>query len=104
MSKRKPPGKRAYQMANQMVAKGYISESQVDAQASDIMKWNDAGFDSFKNILAKQPVVKQASVPAVGLLDSGSVILPAAQPTEQVGGTDIKGFFDEYFNKKGLKF
>ncbi len=96
--------KRAYQMANQMVAKGYISESQVDAQASDIMKWNDAGFESFKGILAKQPVVKQASIPTVGLLDSGSVILPAAQPTERVGSTDIKGFFDDYFNKKGLKF
>jgi hypothetical protein len=96
--------KRAYQMANQMVAKGFISESQVDAQASDIMNWNDAGFESFKGIIAKQPVVKQASVPAVGLLDSGSVILPAAEPTERVGGTDIKGFFDEYFNKKGLKF
>ena len=97
--------KRAYQLANQMVAKGIISEAQVDSQASDIMKWNDAGFESFKNILAKQPTIKQASVPVVGLLDSGSVILPAAETIERTGGSsDIKGFFDDYFQKKGLKF
>lgn len=97
--------KRAYQMANQMVAKGYISESQIDAQASDIMKWNDAGFESFKNILAKQPnISKQASLPAVGLLSSGEVILPAAQESTQASGVDIKNFFDSYFNQKGLKF
>jgi hypothetical protein len=96
--------KRAYELAYQMSAKGMISEAQVDSQVGDIMKWNDAGFESFKNILARQPQInKQASLPVVGLLDSGSVILPAAESVQQ-GGTDIKGFFDSYFASKGLKF
>ncbi len=96
--------KRAYQMANEMFLKGLIAENQIDAQASDIMNYNDHGFESLKRIIAKQPAIKQASVPNVGLLSSGEVILPAAQTSAQAGGADIRGFFDSYFNQKGLKF
>ena len=96
--------KRAYQMANEMFIKGLISETQIDAQASDIMNYNDHGFESLKRIIAKQPAIKQASVPNVGLLSSGEVILPAAQSSTQANGSDIKGFFDSYFTQKGLKF
>jgi hypothetical protein len=96
--------KRAYELAYQMVSKGMISEAQVDLQVNDIMKWNDAGFESFKNILARQPSMsKQASMPVVGLLDSGSVILPSVQNVQH-GGQDMKGVFDSYFESKGLKF
>lgn len=95
--------KRAYELANQMVVKGFITEAQVDAQVNDIMKYNDAGFESVKNILAKQPSMnKQASIPSVGLLDSGAVILPSAQGVENVTGSDIKGIFDNYFGSKPL--
>jgi len=81
-----------------------INEAQVDSQVNDIMKWNDAGFESFKNILARQSVMtRQASIPMVGLLNSGEVILPMAKTASQ-GETDIKGFFDNYFESKGLKF
>ena len=92
--------KRAYDMANQMVAKGLIFEAQVTSQVEDIMKWNDAGFESFKTILAKQPSInKQASVPVVGLLDSGAVILPSF--TEKTGSEhDIKAVFDGFFANK----
>ena len=92
--------KRAYDMANQMVAKGLISEAQVTSQVEDIMKWNDAGFESFKTILARQPSInKQASVPVVGLLDSGAVILPSF--TEKTGSEhDIKAVFDGFFANK----
>jgi hypothetical protein len=96
--------KRAYEVANQMVAKGMITEAQIDSQVNDIMKWNDAGFESIKNILAKQPSMnKQASLPMVGLLSSGEVILPMAKVAQE-DGQDIKGFFDSYFESKGLKF
>lgn len=95
--------KRAYELANQMVVKGFITEAQVDAQVNDIMNYNDAGFESVKNILAKQPSIsKQASIPVVGLLDSGAVILPSVQGVEQANGSDIKGFFDSYFGSKPL--
>lgn len=99
--------KRAYETANQMVSKGFISEAQVSSQAEDILKWNDEGFENFKKIINRQPNVKQASVPVVGLLDSGSVLLPA-QPQAQVSGVDVKSLFDNYFaesdRNKGIKF
>jgi hypothetical protein len=86
-----------------MAAKGLISEAQIDAQVTDIMKYNDAGFESMKTIVAKQPSMsKQASMPQVGLLDSGAVILPAASPMQKVASSDIKGFFDSYFGSKPL--
>lgn len=95
--------KRAYEVANQMVAKGIIATAQVDSQVEDILKWNDAGFESIKNILAKQATVKQASVPMVGLLDSGQVILPVVGGIEKTAGnTDIRGLFDSYFENKKL--
>jgi hypothetical protein len=96
--------KRAYQMANEMFLKGLIAENQIDAQASEIMNYNDHGFESLKRIIAKQPAIKQASVPNVGLLSSGDVILPAVQASQQTNNSDIKGFFDNYFSQKGLKF
>ena len=97
--------KRSYELATQMLSKGLISEAQMESQVTDIMKWNDDAFTSFKSILAKQePMNKQASVPFVGMLDSGAVILPSAQGVEQANGADIKGFFDSYFAQKGLKF
>lgn len=101
--------KRAFEMANMMVSKGFISEAQVDTQVNDILTWNDASFESFKNILSKQASIsKLASMPVVGLLDSGSVILPAVQGVEQAKGSDLKGFFDNYFavsdKKKGMRF
>lgn len=98
--------KRSYELAHQMVVKGMISEAQVDSQVNDILKWNDAGFESFKNILARQPSMsKQASIPVVGLLTSEEVMLPEkiAQQSGQ-GGQDVKTFFDDYFTSKGLKF
>jgi hypothetical protein len=92
-------------MATQMLSKGIISEAQMESQVADIMKWNDDAFTSFQSILAKQPSMnKQASVPFVGMLDSGAVILPSAQGVGQANGADIKGFFDSYFAQKGLKF
>lgn len=92
--------KRAYDLANQMVTKGIISEAQVTSQVDDIMKWNDAGFESFKNMLARQPSInKQASVPVVGLLDSGAVILPSFSE-KNTAETDMKSIFDGFFANK----
>jgi hypothetical protein len=49
----KSRSKRAYEIANQMVSKGMISEAQIDSQVNDIMKWNDADVENFENILAR---------------------------------------------------
>jgi hypothetical protein len=78
-----------------------IEENQIEDQVGEIMKWNDDGFNSIKNVVSRQPVVKQASaVPAVGLLHSADVILPAAEPQDQAAG-DLRGFLDSHFaNRK----
>ena len=65
-----------------------------------------------KKVLANQPAVKQASVPSVGFMTgdtvdySGHALLPAktasAQP--QSAEADVKSYFDQYFNSKGMKF
>ena len=92
----------AYEVANQMVARGMIEMTQVESQVSEIMKWNDAGLTSFQNIIKKQPVVKQASVPVVGLLDSGQVILPGAQEGNNVSGQSLRELFDNHWANKKL--
>jgi hypothetical protein len=96
--------KRAYDLAYEMRERGMIEGSQMKEQVDEIMKWNDDGFTSVKRMIGRQPVVKQASVPMVGLLHSGDVILPAAGAFSASGGNgdgDIKNYFDSYFaNKK----
>jgi hypothetical protein len=93
--------KRAYELAYNMRDKGMIEANQIEDQVGEILKWNDDGFNSIKNVVARQPVIKQASaVPTVGLLHSADVILPAAEPVDQAA-TDLKGFLDTHFaNRK----
>jgi len=104
MSSYKGQVKRAYEFANQMVSKGFIVEAQVDSQVETIMKWNDEAFTSMASLMAKQPIAKQASVPQVGMLDSGQIMLPAAEGQVKTASADIKGVFDSYFDSKGMKF
>lgn len=108
MSVYKAKVKRAYEMAHKMVSTGFIVEAQVDKQVEDIMKWNDEGFESVKRMIDRQSSIpKQASttVPSVGLLDAGAVLLPAAESqslnkTASIGGSNLKEFFDDYFAKQ----
>jgi hypothetical protein len=81
---------RAYDLAYEMRARGMIEDSQVKSQVAEILKWNDAAFDSSKRMVMKLAIKKQASVPQVGLLHSEDVYLPAAEPTaEQQSLADI---------------
>ena len=92
--------KRAYELAYNMRDKGMIETTQIDSQVSEIMKWNDDGFNSIKNIVGNQPVVKKASIPNVGLLSSGDVILPMAEVASQ--DVDLNSFLADYFKGKKL--
>ena len=89
--------KRAYDLAYDMRDRGIIEHEQVGGQVEEIMKWNDEGFSSVKNIVAKQPLAKKASMPNVGMLSSSDVILPGAQTQEQM---DIQSVLAEHFNGK----
>lgn len=92
--------KRAYELAYQMREKGVIEANQVDQQVDEIMKWNDEGFNSVKNIVARQaPLAKQASVPEVGLLSTAEVVLPSATPASQ-DQVNVKDVFDDYFKDR----
>lgn len=93
--------KRAYDLANQMVAVGMIAGNQVTAQVEDIMKWNDAGFDSMKNIIARQSTVKQASIPAgFGTVES-SLLIPTSIEKTASEKIDLVSVFSEHFDRKG---
>ena len=89
---------RAYALANEMADSGYISKdaSSINTQVSSLMEFNDAAFDSMKTLIARQPVVKKASIPAVGMIDRDELPAPPA------ASTDIKSAFDRYF--AGKKF
>jgi hypothetical protein len=96
--------KRAYEMANAMLSRGMIAESQVDSQVGEIMKWNDAGFESFKNLVSRSPMVRQASVPMVGLTES-SFLVPSTsfEKTASSKESDLVSIFTEHFDSLGSK-
>jgi hypothetical protein len=68
---------RAYELANDMVRRGLLTDDRtsVSAQVDEIMKWNDEAFESMKRVVAKHAplsIKKEASgVPQVGLIGSG---------------------------------
>lgn len=94
--------KRAHDLAYQMRDKGMIETSQIPQQVDEIMSWNDQGFNSVKNIVAKQEVIsKTASVPQVGLLHSEELILPSAAPAVQ-GGAELSAVLEAHFAGKRL--
>ena len=67
---------RAYELANDMVRRGLLTDDRgsITAQVDEIMKWNDEAFESMKRVVAKHAPLslrKEASVPQVGLIGSG---------------------------------
>jgi hypothetical protein len=96
--------KRAYEMANQMLTRGMIAESQVDSQVGEIMKWNDAGFESFKSLVSRTPMVRQASVPMVGLTDSGFLTPSGSfeKTASKSDESDLLSAFNAHFDRLGV--
>lgn len=76
---------RAYELANDMVRRGLLTDDRtsISAQVDEIMKWNDEAFESMKRVVAKHAPLalqKQAStVPQVGLIGSGDSYAPNAE-------------------------
>lgn len=68
---------RAYELANEMVRRGLLTDDRtsIGAQVDEIMRWNDEAFDSMKRVVAKHAPLsirkEAASVPQVGLIGSG---------------------------------
>jgi len=97
--------KRAHELAYEMRDRGMIDTSQINQQVKEILSWNDEGFTSVKNIVAKQePLAKTASVPQVGLLHSGDVYLPSAvsSAAEASGSTELTAALAAHFANKRL--
>ena len=80
---------RAYELANEMVRRGLLTDDRtsITAQVEEIMKWNDEGFDSMKRVVAKHAplaINKQASaIPQVGLIGASETHLSHAAPDFQ---------------------
>lgn len=98
--------KRAYSLANAMIRRGMLEEGQEDTQVSEMLKWNDAGFESFNSFVNKQPLIKGATgngiTPSVGFLTSEQVLLPLAEGKEQ-GTPDVRELMEGYLNRPGKK-
>lgn len=67
---------RAYELANDMVRRGLLTDDRgsITAQVDEIMKWNDEAFESMKRVVAKHAPLafkKEASLPQIGLIGSG---------------------------------
>jgi hypothetical protein len=98
---------RAYDLAYQMVANGSINQNQVQQQASEIMSWNDAAFDTLKRTLSKNKGSTANVVGNIGLLSAGDITLPgkvATASVETTQGADLAQLFDSYFADIGKKY
>lgn len=75
---------RAYELANEMVRRGLLTDDRtaVSAQVDEIMQWNDEAFESMKRVVVKHAMKKEASVPQIGLIGSGEVY--AQRPAEDM--------------------
>ena len=67
---------RAYDLANEMVRRGLLTDDRtsIGAQVDEIMRWNDEAFDSYRRIVARHAPLsmkKEASMPQVGLIGTG---------------------------------
>lgn len=72
---------RAYEVAYDMVRRGMIGDDRhaLNQQVGELMKFNDDGFESMKRWVERQPFAKTASIPQVGLMGGGEVVLPAPE-------------------------
>jgi hypothetical protein len=95
--------KRAYDMAYQMRDAGIFETDQIDAQVDKIMKWNDEGFESMKNVISKHASLKKASVPSIGMLHSDQVILPSTTQEQTESGVNLREFLDQHFSSKKFR-
>lgn len=98
---------RAYDITNQMVRKGMISDDKtaVSEQVKEILNFNDSGFESFKRWVEKQTTDKQASMPRVGMLDNHFSDVPmkkSASSPELSSQLDALWDTDSNYKRRGF--
>jgi hypothetical protein len=90
---------RAYDLANEMAAKGLIGRDKhaIKVQVDELMSFNDAGFDSMKKHVERTPMTRTASyaMPQIGLM---SEELIATASTES--GDLVSEFSAAFANRK----
>lgn len=76
---------RAYELAYDMTSRGMIPSERtaIKEQVKEIMGFDEKGFESMKRFVSRQAVTKQASVPQVGMMDTGGIVLPAVPAAPQ---------------------
>lgn len=86
---------RAYDLANEMVRRGLIADTQtaIAHQVEETMKWNDEAYESMKRVVAKHlpSMRKEASMPQVGMIGTGDPMVSA------VGDLDLQAQLDQAF-------
>jgi hypothetical protein len=63
---------RAYELTYDMIDRGLCANHKlaIAEQVEDIMNIDNAGFESFKKVVASSPIRKESRIPRVGLLES----------------------------------
>lgn len=92
---------RCYALANEMAEKEMIGKdaSSVNTQVNEMLAWNDESFESLKKIVARQTVVKKASIPQVGMLGVPDMIIPAPEAES----SDLRTKLDACFASSSWK-
>lgn len=81
---------RAYELSYDMVRRGMLNDTRpaVKEQVKELMSFNDEAFNSMKRWVERQEVIKTASIPQVGIMNTGeSIAVPA--PAFQSGLSDL---------------
>lgn len=86
---------RAYEVAYDMVRRGMLGEDRhaLNVQVNELMKFNDEGFSSFQRWVERTPMQKNASIPQVGMMGSGEIILPAPEAAPSDFMSDLERAF-----------
>lgn len=93
---------RAYELANDMVHRGMLANDKeaVKAQVDEVLKFDENGFDSFKNFVSRQPVKKASGMPQVGqLMSTAEIMIPAPAARQD----NLQMALEEVFANSPLK-
>lgn len=93
---------RAYELADEMVRRDMLANDRQakKAQVDEILKFDEHGFNTFKNFVEKQAVKKESSMPQVGqLISSAEVNFPAPEAKQN----DMQAELSQLFASSPLK-
>ncbi len=90
---------RAYELSHEMARKGMIGGDRhaLNQQVSELMNFNDEGFESMKRHVDRTTLQKQASIPQVGMVMMNSDVIYDAP---EAGHSDLQSDLESAFSNR----